>query len=158
MNNVRDYFPNLNEFCSTDSKAIIAWMADNNITRSQWNYKSIFERKDIFDLIESCPNIEFMIDGIIESFWDSIVIDNTLLSIMEHIVLPNIYMYGIKWSDVAMEHHKTISKFMKHSYSPARARILIWCVSRLNYESTPNVEFKNVRKFIVSWVVNNVNS
>lgn len=136
MNNIRDHFPNLNEFCSTDSRAIIKWMEENHITRSQWSYKHIFDRDDIAELIGSCPNIEFMIDGVIEQFWDTPHIDAGLIDCMENIVYPCCLVYGVEWSGVAMHHHNTISTFIPHSYSRARARILIWCVSQLLYECT----------------------
>ena len=153
MNSIRDHFPNLNEFCLSDSREIIAWMKDHKLGKT---YKSIFERDDIITLIESCPNIEFMIDGIIHLYWDSHHIDEALISKLEKVAM-NIMLYNVRWSRVAIQHHETINTFMHHSYSPARARILIWCVSQLMFECGYEVTLKDVRASIVRTVANYAN-
>lgn len=155
MNNIRDHFPNLNEFCSNDSKAIIDWMKEKNITREQWNYKSIFDREDISYLIISCPNIEFMIDGVINLYWETNRIDSAVQKIKDALWFSA--MLGKNVTPMMDDSVYKISIFMKHSKSPARARILLWNVCQLAKEAKHGT-FKECRQTMVNWITSYVNT
>jgi hypothetical protein len=150
MNSIRDHFPNLNEFCLSDSREIIAWMKDHKLGRT---YKSIFERGDIcHELIDSCPNIEFMIDGIIDVYWKTEHIDTTVIKMFDF-MQEVINMARLVSTNRVITHYiETFNTFIKHSPSPARARILLWCVSRLS-ALLMDEPFKYARVNIVKCVV-----
>lgn len=156
--NMRKYFPHLNEFASTVSNEIIKWMNDYNL-QSHRTYEDIFACSDIEDLIDTCPDIEFMVEGIRQVFGNSEHFNDTIM-----------YMANITSACCTVRHNmqlsqrrniKTIAQFMSYGSIDklARARVLLWELSQLMYTArgtmyNTEMSFSDIRRLIVRLITN----
>ncbi len=139
--NIRDHFPNLNEFCSTDSTKLIKWLKENDIT----DYSGL-NGVDSYNWVGQCPNVEFVIDGYKETFYHTPQFD----------AFVNYMIFRVIGRTPSSEHHyDTVRKFLKYKGidKKVRGRIIVWELSHMmlktrNYDDTEN-PWDLIRKTIV---------
>ena len=154
--NIREALPNLNEFCSEVSTKLIKWIKDNNLPH---NLVSIGEREDILDLVESCPDIMFMMDVVREKYKDSVHLDSVVLYLSNMAMTTS--MVKTNTSPVLVESFRTTRKFLKFNGidRTVRARILLNSLVQVMYWGrssmyTHHKSIEDMRKVIVLCLLN----
>lgn len=149
---IRDRLPNLNEFCSEVSTKLIKWLKDNKLP---YNLKKISEREDIKDLIDSCPDIMFMVDCAVEVTKDSYVMDEVCEDLINiaYSVKPN----RSETNPTFVSATTTLRKFMRFKGidRSARARIIVSSLTQTMYWAyAQKVSIEQIRKLITLCLIN----
>ena len=117
-------FPNLNEFCSNESKDLEVWLKANKYI----DYSFLLDES--FD-VNDCPNIEFVVDGLMANFYEMEEFNQWVGGFVSAMVRP-LDAKGIIDSGVT-RHMDTALKFFQYKNidQKVRGRIIVWEITHM---------------------------